>query len=247
MKILLRKGASALCLQDIGDSCRPVNVEADLTSSRSGHKVLVLANEPLLAALLGGLVELARFEVAFAKPGELAQDALSRVKPLAAILVEAVNDVAENDLFLALARKKNVEVVLFGSAAALAERSAWAREHGVQAFQLPEDVDKLQASLEKLRNGSQPAGGERTPRLASRRAHTMRDQEGTLIFDDGKGTRWSVYDRRAGDRRVATLDRRFVSSESGVVLHCKLTEEEAAATSVAALSEQLARAEPLSV
>lgn len=192
----------------------------------------------MLAALLGGLVELARLQAAFAKPGERPEDALGRVKPLVAILADATHNEAASDLFLARARRRNVDVLMFGSPAAISQRREWAEQQGVPVFELPGQLSELQSALERL------GAPERKPRVVSRRARADRGQDGTLIFDDGKGTRWSVYDRRAGDRRRAEVDRRFVS-ESGEVLHCGVSEEEAAATSVAALAEQLARATPL--
>lgn len=232
-------------MQDIGDSLPTVNVEADLTPANATRKILIVAGDPLLAALLGGLVELARFEAAFSRPQERAHDALARVKPLAAILVEANDDFVESDLFLARARRGNVEVLLFGSAALIRARREWATAQQVKTFQLPDDVERLQASLDHLRNGANADARGHVVRGGSRRAaHTERDQEGTLIFDDGKGTRWSVYDRRGNDRRQSAVDRQFVSS-TGEVWHCAMSEEEAASTTVASLTEQLARAEPL--
>ena len=237
--------ASALCLQDIGDSFRNVNVEADLTLATAPRKILIVAGDPLLAALLGGLVELAQFEAAFSQPDERAHDALARVKPLAAILVEASDDFVESDLFLARARRGNVEILLFGSAGLIRARREWATAQRIKTFQLPEDVARLQASLDHLRNGAEKSPGGRVVRGSSRRsAHTERDQEGTLIFDDGKGTRWSIYDRRGNERRRSAVDRQFVSS-TGEVRHCEMSEEEAASLTVASLAEQLARAEPL--
>ena len=43
---------------------------------------------------------------------------------------------------------------------------------------------------------------------------------GNGTFDDGAGTRWSVYDRRASDERRRVIDRDFVSS-NGEVRRCE--------------------------
>src|SRR5688500_11579493 len=202
---------------------------------RAGNKVLILASDPLLAALLGGLVELARLEAAFARDGELPADALARVRPLAAILIEAVLEDAESDLFLTRARKRGVEVLVFGSAVAIDRIASWARMQNVPTFVLPADVTQLQGALDRLRNPAPEAprkGGRRAPEL-------QRGADGSLVFEDAKGTRWSVYDRRTdGDRRG--VDRQFVS-EKGEVRHCGVTLKEAESLSVASLSEQLAR------
>lgn len=209
-----------------------------MTSSRVGHKVLVLAGDPLLAALLGALVEIARLEAAFAQPGESTDEALKRVKPIAAILLDGQHAEAENDLLIARARKRDIALMMFGTSGIVQLRRAWAERQRVAMFELPGQLGALGEELHRLRDL------DGTQRLATRRAHTERDQDGTLIFDDGKGTRWSVYDRRANDRRGSTVDRRFVN-ERGGVLHCDVSEEEAGSLSVATLAGQLARATAL--
>jgi hypothetical protein len=203
--------------------------------------VLVLANDPMLAALIGGLVELAHLKAAFAQPGETPEDALARVKPVAAILVDGDHADAEDDLIVARARKRGIAFLMFGTAAIARKRRAWAERQDVPVFELPAQVSVLHDELLRLREP------EQKQRTSTRRAppHTERDQDGTLIFDDGKGTRWSVYDRRSEDRRSKnSVDRRFVN-ENGAVLHCDVSEDEAASVSVADLARQLARATPL--
>jgi hypothetical protein len=237
-RILGGKTASALGLQDIQGIPPVVNQLFPVKSSRLGHKVLVLANDPMLAALLGGLVEVARFEAAFANAGESAEAALTRVKPLVAIIVDGADAHAENDLLVARARKRAVEVMLFGTRATVDKRRGWAERQHVRTFELPTEVDALHDALQQLR---EPA---RNRRASNHTPHIERDQDGTLVLDDGAGTRWTVYDRRSQARRSAHVDRQFVNA-NGAVLHCDMSEEEAAHMSAADLARQLARATPL--
>jgi hypothetical protein len=164
-----------------------------------------------------------------------------RVRPVVAMLVDGGDHDAQDDLLVARARRRGIAVLMFGPAAALDARRGWAKEQGVGVIALPDGIPALIGELERLRE-PEPRS---KPRIATRRAHTERDQDGTLIFDDGR-TRWSVYDRRGHDDRRSnnTVDRQFVD-ESGAVLHCDVSEDEAASISVDLLSRQLARAVPL--
>ena len=239
MRIRAGRTASALFVQDIQVGTAIVNQRPVTLSSRIGHTVLVLANDPLLAALLGGLAELAHFQAAFPRPGESPEASLMRVRPVAALLVDGEHPAAD-DLMVARARRRGIAVLMFGPAPVVGARREWAGEQGVALFALPDEIPALVGELERLREPDPKA----KQRVASRRAHTERDQDGTLIFDDGR-TRWSVYDRRAQDRRNNhKVDRQFVD-ERGAVLHCDVSEDEAASISVDLLSRQLARAVPL--
>src|SRR4051812_19278573 len=171
----------------------------------------------MAAALIGSYIESMRFRAAFPHENERAEDALMRVRPLAAILVDALADASESDLFMARARKKKVSVFLFGSPDAVDARRAWAAERVIPTFVIPYDLERLQEALERV-----STDGQNPRRTAGRRAHTERAPDGTLIFDDGAGHRWSVYDRRGGDRRKEIVDREFVSEE-GEVRHCDLS------------------------
>ena len=204
---------------------------------RADHKVLIIASDPLLGALVGSLVEATRLQAAFPRENERPEDALARVRPLAAILVDAITSESESDLFLARARRRRILVLMFGSADSVGQRAAWATARHVPMFAIPADVHALQAALERVLSPGKPS-----PRGTERRtAHTERAPNGTLIFDDGKGTRWSVYDRRAADRRQDVIDRSFVS-DRGEVRHCDVPLADAESISVAELSRQLARA-----
>ena len=199
----------------------------------SDHKVLIVAPDPVLAALVGSVVELSRLRAAFPRADERPDEALARVKPLIAILVDAVADEAESDIFLARARKKGVHLLLFGNATMADARRAWAEARQVPVYALPDEVAKLGEELARIASSA----GKST-RSFERRGRPQISSP--LVFDDKTGQRWSVYDRRSSERRERHIDREFVS-ESGEVRHCHIDEEEAAKTSTEALIRQLER------
>lgn len=207
-----------------------------MTPATTDHKVLIVAPDPVLAALVGSVVELSRLRAAFPQANERAEDALARVKPLIAILIEAVADEAASDIFLARARKKGVHVMIFGAAGSTPGRRAWAEANKVPIYTLPDDVPALEKEISRIANG---AG--KSSRKFERRGKNM--ITGPLVVHDRAGTRWSVYDRRSADRRQHAIDREFVS-ETGEVRHCHLDEDEAGVTSPEVLIDQLERAKP---
>ena len=198
------------------------------------HKVLIVAPDPVLAALVGSVVELTRLRAAFPHANERAEDALARVKPLIAILIDAVADEAESDIFLARARKKGVHVMVFGAAGSTLHRRAWAEAHKVPIYTLPDQVAALETELKRIATG---AG--QSSRSFERRGKNAISRP--LVVHDRAGKRWSVYDRRSADRRQHVIDREFVS-ETGEVRHCHLDEKEAGVTSPEVLIDQLERA-----
>lgn len=198
----------------------------------SDHKVLIVAPDPVLAALVGSVVELSRLRAAFPRADERPEDALARVKPLVAILIEGGADEAQSDLFLARARKKGVHLLVFGGAASTARRRPWAEARNVPIFTLPDDVPLLEQALQRI-----AAGAGKSNRTFGRRGKSSTP----LVVRDRAGMQWSVYDRRSANRRQHSIDREFVS-ETGEVRHCHLDENEAGDTSPATLIHQLERA-----
>ena len=208
-----------------------------MTPFRSDHKVLIVAHDVLLAALIGVLVEAARLQAAFPQPGEAVDDALLRVRPLAGVLLDAVADDAGSDVFLARARRVGVPVMLFGPAPGVARHAAWAAERDIPAFVLPRDTGELRAFLERLAQPRDQRGAERRTSIP----RVERNGHGELVLDDGNGHHWTVFDRRGGDRRAPSVEREFVSEE-GEIRRCTLTAREAESTDAAELSRQLASA-----
>src|SRR6185503_2008936 len=122
--------------------------------------------DPLIAALVGSLVEITRLQAAFPEPDERPEDALTRVRPLAAILVDAVTDEAQSDIFLAKAARRSVPVMMFGSAPTMATRREWAGTRPVAMFVLPDETEELGAALSALQPGN--ATGRQVQRRVAR-------------------------------------------------------------------------------
>lgn len=203
---------------------------------RSDRRVLIVAPDPLLAALIGVLVDAARLLAVFPAPEERIEDALRRTRPLAAVLVDALAGDAASDVFLARAQRGNVPVLLFGAEADVARVRVWAAERDVPVFVLPRDTRELSASLTRLAHRRHRAGGDRRDNGAAR---TERSRGGNIVLQDGRGGRWTIYDRRTGDRRG--VEREFVSDD-GEVRRCTLSLAEARSDDAEELSRQLAAA-----
>ena len=197
----------------------------------SERAVLVVASEPMLAALIGGLVEATGLMPVFPAPRESVEQALERVNPLAAILADARRDEAASDLLLARARRREVEFLVFGSREDIARRQAWTDHHDVRCFALPRGYEQLHDTLRELRDVR-----------GTRGADTDRRTPPGVTFTDASGMRWSVYDRRGGDRRQI-LERHFIN-DAGDERECVLTADEVAAVDAVALAAQFARATP---
>jgi len=188
----------------------------------------------MLAALVGALVERVGMLAAFPEPGEFADAAIERVKPIAAILLDAETGDAESDLFLARAKRRHFPILMFGPKSAIEQRRAWLRDNDVLGYALPSEIEILQAALERIARGEAP----KAPAPRKKRPSVELMENGTLLYCDELGTRWSVYDRRGQDRRI---QRRFVS-DAGDVRSCDIPDTEAASNTPDELSKQIARA-----
>jgi DNA-binding NtrC family response regulator len=102
-------------------------------------KVLVIAHEAVIAALLGMLLELEDFEPVFAQTGERPEDALSRVRPPIVIVLDGELDTARSDLFYARAMMSQAKVVLFSGPFGAADVRAISTERRVPFFDMPVD------------------------------------------------------------------------------------------------------------
>ena len=219
----------------------------DVPTSPRSARVLILTPQPLLAALLGMLLELEQFEPVFAEPDETPEDAIARVRPLLVVLLDGDLDAARSDLFFARAAKRGIRVVLFQPPGGGTHAREIAEARALPWFTLPID----RANLARILGDGTPrtrAGRER------RRASVSMASDGSMIFDDASGRRWVVYDRRGTDRRGggealgaganvedANGYRAFVS-ETGEEWRVPFTAEESLAVTPGALAEQLARA-----
>jgi hypothetical protein len=212
---------------------RGARIIASVTS-----KILVLAREPLVAALVGILLELEKYEPAFARPDEAPEQALRRTRPVLVLLLDGAFDEANSDVFHA--RLKGVPLVLFAAPSAEAEVRAIANTRGIPWFTMPVDRQTLARVVrEAVAAGATRSGHER------RQPSARRAPDGTLIFRDRHGSEWHVYDRRTRDRRsysgAQNGYRAFVNHEGHEWVY-EIAPHEAAENSVDALERQLASA-----
>lgn len=210
---------------------RRTQPDPDLAIVVPTSKVLVLAREPLAAALLGMLLELDAYEPAFAQPGESPEEAVQRVRPVLIVLLDGSLEAADSDVFYARAR--GAAVLLFGTRSTLPHVREVAAKRGVLWFSMPTD----RATLVRVMREAFSAASTRSGRDRRRpTAHTMDD--GTIIYRDRDGREWQVYDRRTVERRA---HRAFVN-DAGEEWHYPLGSHEAADTSADTLERQLAAA-----
>ena len=205
---------------------------------RSGQNVLIIANDPMLAALVGGLVEASRLQAVFPRPGENPETALARWRPLAVVMMEGSSEGAGSELFVARARRRGARVLLFGDASSITPLREWAKQLDIVTVQLPDELEGLLLELQ---------GAHHAPPLVARRgdrrASIQRNADGSFTFEDSAGTRWQVYDRRSGDRRRSEVMREFVSP-AGDRRTCTVRPGELRTRSPQTLAEQLARSVP---
>ena len=214
------------------------------------RKILVLASEPMLAAFLGMMLELDAYEPVFAEPGENAEDALTRVRPVLVILLHNEIDAARSDLFFARASRAGAKIVLFGAAEDLGRAvGELARERRLPFFLMPVERSVLLSVI----NDAMRATERETPRFtraaSDRRvaARSYDDEDGNLVFSDDTGHLWHVYDRRATERRAHPVDMTDVSyrafiNDSGEEKRYRPQHRESIELSLGALSRQLALA-----
>src|SRR5581483_10755087 len=190
------------------------------------HRVLVLSDEPVVAALVGILVEVAGRTPVFAEPGESATDALERLRPLSVVLVDVALGSARSDLFFAAAAKSGIGIAVFGPEMRAREIAEIAGARNVPWFTMPPSPEQLATALDL-------AGGRtRRARVAERRAgaEAVIASDGKRTLLDRTGQRWMVYDRRASSDRRRDDGRptvRVFVSDAGESRLCDLDEAEA--------------------
>jgi hypothetical protein len=216
-----------------------------LPTTQRTAKVLVLSREPLVAALVGMMLELEAYEPTFAGPEESPEDAVTRVRPLFVVLLDGGMDAAGSDLFFARVAKRRVPVVLFAEPAASADVEELARARGLPCLVLPADRSALARVLRSTGTGGEPRSGSDRRRAPS--AYSAPD--GTLIYHDRTGQRWFVYDRRTGSERRSAgrseptdQPHRAFISESGEEWRFPIARGQPLEATASALEWQLARA-----
>lgn len=198
-------------------------------------KILVLAREPLVAALVGLLLEVAKYEPAFAQPDESPEEAIRRVRPFLVLLLDGAIDEARSDVFHA--RLKGTPVALFATPQTEAVVRVLANDRRLPWVTLPVTGEMLgRLILEAVASNATRSGRDR------RQPSAHHAPDGTLIFRDRDGGEWQVYDRRTGDRRAPATGgdgyRAFVN-RAGEEWWYELPPGEATQYSAAVLERQL--------
>ena len=122
-------------------------------------RVLIVAGDPMVAALLGMLLDPNRHEPVYPQPGERLEDALGRLRAPIAILLDGELEPARSDLFLARADRARATLLLFTPPTGGAAVRALAEERGLPCFSLPVDRVALTRILDDaLRRGGVALG-----------------------------------------------------------------------------------------
>jgi hypothetical protein len=191
-----------------------------------------------VAALVGMLLELEKYEPAFALRDEPPEEAIRRVRPLLVLLLDGAFEEASSDVFHA--RLKGTPVVLFATPKNEGAVRTVANDRSLPWFTMPVDRQTLARAIRE-------AAATTVTRSGRDRRHPTahRAPDGTLIFRDREGREWQVYDRRAGERRARAAGdngyRAFVN-HAGEEWWYELSPHEAVENSVDALERQLAAA-----
>lgn len=210
-----------------------------LRKRASRARILVLASDPVVAALLGLLAETADYTPAFAAEGERAEDAIDRVRPLFVVLLDGSMQAADSDLFYARAARQRVALAIF-STSARARFPQGALRRGIPCASLPLELAALEALLD---TASAVRWWERTERRRAPAIETAPD--GGLVLVDEQGARWRVYDRRGTERRqerAGGVAHRVFVADDGETRVFALDEAEAERRTAPALARQLAEA-----
>ena len=117
--------------------------------------MLIVAGDPMVAALLGILLDPGRHEPVYPQPSERPEDAIVRLRPPLAILLDGELESASSDLFLARADRARATLLLFAPPSTNGSSvRALAEQRGMPCFSLPVDRASLTRLLdEALRRG----------------------------------------------------------------------------------------------
>lgn len=126
----------------------PANRQPSDRLAPQEHLVLILSNDSVAAALLGGLVETLGYDVQFGRPPESADDSVRRLKPRVC-LVDSNDPIACRDEFLGRATMRGVCVVIYGTRGALDRVREVATAHNLDTLLMPPALEELEAMLQR--------------------------------------------------------------------------------------------------
>lgn len=118
-----------------------------MPAPRRRARVLVLAREAVIAALVGMLLELEDYEPVFAAPDERLEDAVRRLRPPLIVVLDGQLPEAASDLFFARCAQSGARVCLFSEPLTADDVRAAARARRVGYFAMPVDRHDLGAAL----------------------------------------------------------------------------------------------------
>jgi hypothetical protein len=128
----------------------------DAASSNDGdvsrHAVLIFSADPVAAALLGAVVELAGHAPHFPQQDEAARAALMRARPRL-VLIDCDHEETCSDAFVGPALMTGAEVVLYRSRRTRRETREFAGRLGLRVVELPSDQENLTRILRELLAG----------------------------------------------------------------------------------------------
>ena len=120
----------------------------DGRSSSERTRVLIIAGDPMVAALVGLLLDPDQFDPAFARTQERPEDAIARVRAPLVLVLDCDVDVARSDIFFARLARTRSAIVLFGTPTHREDVAALAEIRGVPWIRLPTDRDALTEAIE---------------------------------------------------------------------------------------------------
>jgi DNA-binding NtrC family response regulator len=102
-------------------------------------RVLILARDTVIAALIGMLLEMDGFDPVYPAPDETAEQALARLRAPLVVCADCEIPEVESDLFFARIHRSSARLVLFGAPGSEDKLRAMAELRAVQYFTLPTD------------------------------------------------------------------------------------------------------------
>ena len=112
----------------------------------SRQAVLIFSNDPLAAALLGAVVELAAHTPNFPRQDESARGALLRVRPRL-VLIDCDHEESCCDEFIGPALMTGAQILLFRSHRTRSDRDTFAARLSLRSMDLPSDYNVLTTLL----------------------------------------------------------------------------------------------------
>ncbi|HEU4748403.1 MAG TPA: hypothetical protein VFS56_07865 [Gemmatimonadaceae bacterium] len=104
-------------------------------------KVLILAREEIVAALLGLMVELRGLDPVYLDKAEIAEEVIRRERPTVVVIDCDHQDCTES--LLSAVREVGAKPILFSPFRLAAEVKRVASRHGVESFTLPADPESF--------------------------------------------------------------------------------------------------------